>query len=74
MTTTPIANPRAALTGRETEVLKWTADGKTAGEISDVLGLSENTIAFHMKNAINKLGAANKTAAVIQAAMLGLLN
>lgn len=64
----------AALTGRETEVLKWTADGKTAGEISDVLGLSENTIAFHMKNAISKLGAANKTAAVIQAAMLGLLN
>jgi DNA-binding CsgD family transcriptional regulator len=63
-----------SLTAREVEVLKWTADGKTAGEISDLLRLSENTINFHVKNAVSKLGAANKTAAVIQAAMLGMLN
>ena len=36
--------------------------------------ISENTINFHMKNAITKLGAANKTAAVVRAAMRGLLN
>ena len=64
----------ATLTAREIEVLKWTADGKTAGEISDLLVISENTINFHMKNAITKLGAANKTAAVVRAAMRGLLN
>ena len=61
------------LTGREVEVLKWTADGKTAGEISNLLSVSENTVNFHVKNAVSKLCAANKTAAVVRAAMLGLL-
>ncbi|WP_459207474.1 autoinducer binding domain-containing protein [Pseudomonas sp. MLB6B] len=61
------------LTEREREVLKWTADGKSASEISDVLGLSKNTVDFHIKNAVRKLGTANKTAAVVRAAMLGLL-
>lgn len=63
-----------ALTARETEVLKWTADGKTSGEISDILAVSENTINFHIKNAVGKLQTANKTAAVVRAAMLGLLS
>jgi LuxR family quorum-sensing system transcriptional regulator SolR len=62
------------LTEREREVLKWTADGKTSGEISDILSVSENTVNFHIKNAISKLQAANKTAAAVRAAMLGLLN
>jgi DNA-binding CsgD family transcriptional regulator len=63
-----------ALTGREIEVLKWTADGKTSGEISTLLAVSENTVNFHVKNAVAKLQTANKTAAVVRAAMLGLLN
>jgi DNA-binding CsgD family transcriptional regulator len=63
-----------SLTKREVEVLKWTADGKTAGEISDLLSVSENTVNFHVKNAVSKLQSANKTAAVVRAAMLGLLN
>lgn len=62
------------LTDREREVLRWTADGKTSGEVSDILCLSENTVNFHVKNAVAKLQAANKTAAVVRAAMLGLLN
>jgi LuxR family transcriptional regulator len=70
-TATALAVP---LTGREIEVLKWTADGKTASEISELLGLSENTVNFHVKNAVSKLGVANKTAAVVRAAMLGMLN
>ncbi|MBD8098635.1 autoinducer binding domain-containing protein [Pseudomonas fluorescens] len=61
------------LTFRELEVLKWTADGKSAGEISDILTVSKNTIDFHIKNAILKLKTCNKTAAVVRAAMLGLL-
>ena len=62
------------LTAREVEVLKWTADGKTSGEVSDILLVSENTVNFHVKNAVAKLRTANKTAAVVKAAMLGLLN
>lgn len=63
-----------ALTQREIEVLKWTADGKTASEISELLSVSQHTINFHVKNVILKLSATNKTAAVVRAAMLGLLN
>ncbi len=62
------------LTMREIEVLKWTADGKTSGEIAIILSVSVNTVNFHIKNAVAKLQTANKTAAVVRAAMLGLLN
>jgi LuxR family quorum-sensing system transcriptional regulator SolR len=62
------------LTEREREVLRWTADGKTSSEVSDILLVSENTVNFHVKNAVAKLQTANKTAAVVRAAMLGLLN
>ena len=62
------------LTSRELEVLKWSADGKTASEIGQILAISADTVNFHVSNAITKLGAANKTAAVVRAAMLGLLN
>lgn len=61
------------LTEREREVLKWTADGKSASEIADLLTVSKNTVDFHIKNAVRKLKTANKTAAVVRAAMLGLL-
>lgn len=63
-----------ALTKREIEVLQWTADGKTSGEVSDILRVSENTVNFHIKNAVAKLRSPNKTAAVVRAAVLGLLN
>jgi LuxR family transcriptional regulator, quorum-sensing system regulator SolR len=59
------------LTEREIQVLQWTADGKTTGQISDILAISENTVNFHVKNAVVKLQTKNKTAAV---AMLGLLH
>lgn len=61
------------LTQRETEVLKWHADGKTMSEISEILIISVDTVKFHTKNAVTKLRAANKTAAVVRAALLGLL-
>jgi LuxR family transcriptional regulator, quorum-sensing system regulator SolR len=67
-------NERPSLTGREAEVLKWTADGKTSGEISEILCVSENTVNFHVKNAVSKFGCTNKTAAVVRAALLGLLH
>lgn len=58
---------------REVEVLKWTGDGKTSGEISEILNISERTVNFHIGNAMVKLNAVNKTAAVVRAAMLGML-
>lgn len=61
------------LTSREAEVLRWTADGKTSSEVGEIMSISERTVNFHVNNAIEKLGAANKTAAVIKAALLRLL-
>lgn len=61
------------LTQREIEVLRWTADGKTSGEVGEIMNISERTVNFHVNNALEKLGAANKTAGVIKAAMLRLL-
>lgn len=58
---------------REIEVLRWTGDGKTSGDISDILNISERTVNFHIANAITKLNTPNKTAAVIRAVILGLL-
>ncbi|AOK55123.1 LuxR family transcriptional regulator [Burkholderia stagnalis] len=62
------------LTDREVEVLKWAADGKTSSEISTILVISVDTVNFHVKNAVTKLKAANKTSAVVRATMLGLLS
>lgn len=67
-------NRAPALTAREIEILRWTADGKSAQDIADILLVSKNTVDFHVKNAVMKLRAANKTAAVVRAAFLGLLN
>ncbi|RYF63204.1 MAG: LuxR family transcriptional regulator, partial [Comamonadaceae bacterium] len=69
-----VTQPESPLTPREIEVLKWSADGKTAGEIADILSISVPTVNFHIKNVVQKLRAANKTAAVVQALMSGLLN
>ena len=60
------------LTERELSVLRWTADGKNSNDIAEILRISKRTVDFHASNAASKLGAPNRTAAVL-AAMLGLL-
>ncbi|WP_198083698.1 helix-turn-helix transcriptional regulator [Variovorax sp. E3] len=64
---------RPALTAREAEVLRWTADGKTCEEVALLLRISVNTVKFHVRNAVEKLSVANKTAAAANAVALGLL-
>ncbi|HZX32185.1 MAG TPA: LuxR family transcriptional regulator [Rhodocyclaceae bacterium] len=61
------------LSQREISILRWTAEAKTSSEVSDILGISERTVNFHITNAMEKLGCANKTAATVRAALLGLL-
>ena len=60
------------LTAREVEILKWTAEGKTAGDIAIILSMKERTVHFHVANAVQKMGVCNKTAAVVQAALSGI--
>lgn len=61
------------LSSREKDVLRWTADGKTAGEIALIICITERTVNFHISNAMEKLKCSNKTAATVKAALLGLL-
>lgn len=61
------------LTAREMDVLRWAGDGKTAAETADILGIAERTVVFHVDNALRRLGAVNKTAGVLKAAMLRLI-
>jgi len=61
------------LTDRERECLRWAGDGKTAWEIGQILGISERTAVFHLNNCVGKLGATNKTQAIVNAISLGLL-
>jgi len=61
------------LSGRERECLLWSAEGKTAWEISQILHISERTVVFHLQNASEKLGVVNRQQAVARAISLGLV-
>ena len=61
------------LTERELEVLTHLATGKPNREIADELYVSLNTVKKHITHILDKLGAANRTAAVDRARALGLL-
>lgn len=63
-----------SLSAREKDVLRWTAEGKTAGEAAHIMNISERTVNFHIANAMQKLNCVNKTVATVRAAILGILN
>ena len=68
----PSVNPANKLTPRETEILRWSAMGKTAADIATILCLSERTVGFHICSCFRKLGVNNKIAAVLCASKAGL--
>ena len=61
------------LTARELEVLRLIRDGHRNKQIADRLSISENTVNFHIKNLMDKLGANDRTHAVTIALRRGLL-
>ncbi len=61
------------LTPRETEVLEAVADGFSNREIADVLGMSENTVKFHLSSIYEKLDADNRTDAVLAGIRRGVV-
>ena len=62
------------LTEREVQCLSWTARGKSCWELARILTISENTVNFHLKNAVRKLDAANKCHAAALAVSLGIVD
>jgi LuxR family transcriptional regulator, quorum-sensing system regulator BjaR1 len=63
----PVAAPGRRLSETEAEVLRWAARGKTAWETSQILGISERNVRWHLEAAQRKLMAPNKTATVARA-------
>lgn len=61
------------LTARELEVLGLIRDGYRNKQIADKLSIAETTVNFHIKNLVSKLGANDRTHAVIIALRRGLL-
>lgn len=61
------------LSFREKECILWTARGKSSWETGVILGISLNTVNFHIKNVLRKLDASSRTVAAIKAVNLGII-
>ncbi|WP_331741794.1 response regulator transcription factor (plasmid) [Streptomyces sp. NBC_00726] len=77
VTARPLASaealPRAALTVREEEVLRLMATGLSNPEIAELCRVSPETVKTHVGNVLTKLGAQNRTHAVVIAYESGLV-
>jgi DNA-binding CsgD family transcriptional regulator len=61
------------LTARETEVLRFSAQGNTYIEIAEALRISSRTVRFFLENGRQKLGCRNTTHAVAFALQHGII-
>ena len=66
----PLVEP---LTAREVEVLELLAEGLSNKGIARRLGISDQTVKFHVSSLTGKLGAHSRTAAVRLAVRRGLI-
>lgn len=71
-----LQNPPPAqfrLTPREVEIMTYTAQGKSAWDISSILNISEHTVSEHIENVCRKLGVYNKVHATAVSIIHGLI-
>lgn len=61
------------LTEREIEILKWTAEGKSAWAVGQILNISEHNVKYHIKRILMKLAVGSKHQAAARAKSLGLI-
>lgn len=66
---TPVgqAARRFGLTRRESEVLRWIAEGKSNAEVGGILGLAPGTVKIHVQHVLAKLGVPSRSAAAAMA-------
>ncbi|WP_245435223.1 LuxR family transcriptional regulator [Mesorhizobium sp. WSM3879] len=61
------------LSPREKECILWTAKGKSSWETGKILGISVNTVNFHIKNVMRKMNATSRITAVIEVTKRGIV-
>jgi LuxR family quorum-sensing system transcriptional regulator CciR len=75
----PSAHPimpgaRSRLTDRQRDCLIWAARGKSDWEISVILGISEETVAQHIRQACERYGVQKRTSLIIHALFDGTIS
>lgn len=70
----PTLNRVSRLSPRELSVLNWMRLGKTNWEISQIIGVTERTVRFHVESIFNKLDVTSRAQAVGLAVENGLLS
>jgi DNA-binding NarL/FixJ family response regulator len=67
-----MSNPE--LSDRELAVVRLMVAGKSTQEISAALSIAESTVKYHINNILSKLGASDRTQAVLAALKRGIVN
>lgn len=62
------------LTEHEIRILRLVAQGLTNKEIALAMGIKERTVEYHMGEIFERLDVPSRTAAVLKAEKMGLLN
>jgi DNA-binding NarL/FixJ family response regulator len=65
--------PAGGLSDRELEVVRLVAQGATNPRVARELFVSESTVKYHLRTAMRKLGASDRTELVYRASARGLL-
>jgi LuxR family transcriptional activator of rhlAB and lasB len=62
-----------SLSSRELEILRWVGDGKCSQTIASILGISQNTVNYHIKKIQKKYSSSNRVLAVAYSAAQGII-
>jgi DNA-binding NarL/FixJ family response regulator len=66
--------PHSDLSPREVEVLELIAKGLSNREIGGALGITEATVKWHVNIILSRLGASDRTEAIVEALQRGILH
>lgn len=70
---TPNTSDKPELSDREKEILSAIAKGLSRNEAAEILGITSNTVASHLKSIYGKLNVSNRAQATLEALRLGLV-